>query len=310
MPIVEQPFRAMNTDCSITVVDDDEANAQTTAFAGVALVHALEQLWSRFQPDSDISRINNAEGNWVVVDARTIDLLKIAIDAWRFTSGIFDISMLGLLERIGYDRTFSNMPELVEIYPIDQKNAVGMYAIEINEQTASVRVVDGVAIDFGGCGKGRIADLVVEKFRSQVTGMCIDLGGDIRVAGSSSTESMRPWEIHLFESSTSPTPLSLFLADGAVATSSTQKRSWKTTQGDRHHLLDPVHGDSAMSTIVLATAIASEAVWADIFAKVLVIRDDEWARNLLLEHGLSGRTVSELGVASVVGNFDFFSEAK
>lgn len=310
MRIVEQPFRALNTDCSITVIDENETNARTIAFAGVAFVHALEQLWSRFLPESDISKINNAEGNWVAVDPRTIDLLKIAIDAWRFTSGIFDISMLGLLERIGYDRTFSNMPELVEIYPIDQMNSVGMYAIEINEQTASVRVVDGVTIDFGGCGKGRIADLVIEKFRAQVTGMCIDLGGDIRVVGSSSTKGVRPWEVHFDDSPDVEGMLSIFLADGAVATSSTQKRSWKTTQGERHHLLDPIHGDSANSSVVMATAIASEAVWADIFAKVLVIRDDEWAKNLLIEHGLSGRTVSDSGVVSIVGNFDLFSEEK
>ena len=310
MRIVEQPFRALNTDCSITVIDENETNARTIAFAGVAFVHALEQLWSRFLPESDISKINNAEGNWVAVDPRTIDLLKIAIDAWRVTSGLFDISLLGVLERIGYDRTFAQIPDLIEMPPLDHKTSAGMYAIEIDEQTSSVRVVDGVTIDFGGCGKGRIADLVIEKFRAQVTGMCIDLGGDIRVVGSSSIERVKPWEVHLAVSPNAEGMLSIFLADGAVATSSTQNRSWKTSQGERHHLLDPIHGDSATSSVVTATAIASEAVWADIFAKVLVIRDDEWAKNLLIEHGLSGRTVSDSGVVSIVGNFDLFSEAK
>lgn len=293
----------MSTDCAITVVHENSAMAEQVCQDVLALIDELEQLWSRFRSNSDIGKLNNANGAWVQVDQRTIEILQQAQDAWRLTSGLFDISMLQVLEQLGYDRDFSRVSPRRE-FRVQRTDAVsGMTSIEIDVMNSSVRVRDGIKIDLGGCGKGRIADLVTSQFGPLVDGMSLDLGGDIRVTGSSSTESLQPWEVKIADPFTDQPVQSIVLADGAVASSSVLKRRWQIGDETFHHLVDPVRATSSDSSIVSATVIANEAIWADIFAKVLVIRDDEWVIDLVREFGLTAVLTTVENEKQYLGDF-------
>ena len=68
---------------------------------GEARLRELESKWSRFLPDSDITRANRAAGMPVEVSADTITVVQRALDGWRQTDGRFDITMLPALVESG-----------------------------------------------------------------------------------------------------------------------------------------------------------------------------------------------------------------
>ena len=72
----------------------------------VAQLEALEAQWSRFRPDSEISRLNARPGVPVLVSATTFELIERAVDGWRLTAGRFDPTLLREVRAAGYDRSF------------------------------------------------------------------------------------------------------------------------------------------------------------------------------------------------------------
>ena len=69
---------------------------------GLARLRELDSLWSRFLPDSDITRVNRAAGTPVLVRPETIGVVERALDGWRQTAGRFDMTMLPALVQMGY----------------------------------------------------------------------------------------------------------------------------------------------------------------------------------------------------------------
>src|SRR5207244_11191700 len=102
-----------------------------------------------------------------------------------------------------------------------------------------VRLPAGTGFDPGGIGKGLAADMVVaEATASGAAGVCVNLGGDLRVTGLDPTDAA--WTVAV-EHPLAATPLAyLGLRDGAVATSTTLRRRWQVEGQPRHHPLDPL----------------------------------------------------------------------
>src|ERR1043166_85998 len=98
----ERRFRAMNTDIRLVVSDWKQAGLLE---AGEATFHAIEARFSRFLADSELSFINETEGE-VVVSSEMIDLLSLAKHFHALTKGIFEPAVLPALEAAGYDRSF------------------------------------------------------------------------------------------------------------------------------------------------------------------------------------------------------------
>ncbi len=85
----------------------------TTAPDAVALVRGLcvewEQRLSRFLPDSDLSRLNRRAGEPVVVSPLLFTVLETALAAAEASDGLYDPTMLGQIEALGYDRSFEQI---------------------------------------------------------------------------------------------------------------------------------------------------------------------------------------------------------
>jgi thiamine biosynthesis lipoprotein len=63
---------------------------------------------------------------------------------------------------------------------------------------------------------------------------------------------------------------------GAIATSSTLKRRWRTdTGGTAHHLIDPRTGLPALTPFAQVTVRAESCTWAEVWAKAVLIGGDE-----------------------------------
>jgi thiamine biosynthesis lipoprotein len=174
----------------------------------------------------------------------------------------------------------------------------------------SVTLPPGVALDLGGIGKGFAADLVsAELLQDGATGACVNLGGDLRVRGASSGDD-RAW---LVEVAPEPgvaqprSPLTLGLADGAVATTSSRRRAWRRAGARLHHVIDPRTGRPLERPPTSATVIAADAWQAEVLAKAaFVTRTPSEAERLLEPAGATGLLVDAEGAVQPLAGLEAF----
>jgi thiamine biosynthesis lipoprotein len=107
------------------------------------------------------------------------------------------------------------------------------------------------------------------------------------------------WRIEV-EDPRGGTPLAVLgLSDGAVATTSRARRRWVDVDGtEHHHLIEPLTGTSASTSVLSATVVASEGWRAEVLAKVAFLDG-------LSESASTGpRWLDRLGVAALVAHED------
>ena len=139
--------------------------------------------------------------------------------------------------------------------------------ILVDVATGWIRLPRGTTLDPGGLGKGLAADIVVEQLiRDGATGALVEIGGDIRAAGTPPIGDA--WTIAIAPAIDDRQPRIVQLSEGGVATSTSRLRTW-THQGERrHHLVDPRTLRPADTGAVSCTVVAGSAAWAEAFTKV------------------------------------------
>ena len=118
----------------------------------------LEQRWSRFLPDSEVSQLNRTSGRVCVVSDLTFELVSRAEQARVATSGAFNPLMLDQLEQLGYDRTWDRVER--DRRDVVETQAASVEPIELFADACAVRLPEGTRFDPGGIGKGLAGDLV------------------------------------------------------------------------------------------------------------------------------------------------------
>lgn len=298
LPVDEARFRVMGSDAHVIVVG-------ATGLIGLAQrrLDELEARWSRFRDDSELSRVNAANGAPVVVSASTFALLVHAREAWRITGGAFDPTVLEALKTAGYDRDFAAIRQVSQGGPPHHAPAPGCNDIDLDPIVQSIRLPRGVTIDLGGIGKGFAADLVAQELlEAGAHGACVNLGGDLRVEGGAPDGG--PWLIAIEQDGDQrpSSPPSLQLASGAVATTSRARRTWRRAATTCHHIIDPRTGRPAESPWESATVIARRTVDAEPFAKAAFLAPNVTAANDVLGgYGLSALLFDDEGRAHRVG---------
>jgi thiamine biosynthesis lipoprotein len=256
-----------------------------------ARIDELERRWSRFLPDSEVSELNRKAGHPVRVSTDTVELVRAAQAAWRLSGGAVDATLLGALLRAGYDRTFEDMTSS----PPPGVSALAPGCTDIVVDGDEVTVPAGVGLDPGGIGKGLAADMVAaEALAGGVEGVCVNLGGDVRVSGTAPRGG--PWTVAV-EHPWSTLPFALVtLHDGAVATSTTLRRRWRVDGEARHHLIDPWTGQPSQTDLTLATVIDGSALAAEVAAKAVLLRGSTHPFDIVEGTGAEALAVDRDGV--------------
>ena len=215
----------MGTRAHVIVTAPDLELAELLGRAAITRLHTLEAKWSRFRPDSEISALNRADGASVVVSSETVELVARSVEAWHRTDGAFDPTVLPSLVAAGYDRDFGSLGADDDGSGRRARSgpAPGCGGIVIDG--ARVTLPAGVALDGGGIGKGLAADTVVDLVMSAgATGACVNVGGDLRVAGTAPGSD--PWSVTVEHPLGGPTLGTIDLHDEALVSSWRTRRTW------------------------------------------------------------------------------------
>src|SRR5690349_16952530 len=70
-----------------------------------------ERIFSRFVRGSELNRVNNTAGKRLKVSSTFAEMLRLALDAKRETSGLVDPMVGAAVETAGYDRDFAEITE-------------------------------------------------------------------------------------------------------------------------------------------------------------------------------------------------------
>lgn len=279
----------MGSDAHLIVV----GGAPLLADVAMDRIAQLERRWSRFIDDSEITVLNRAAGEFVAVSPDTVLLIERGIAAWRLTGGNFDPTVLGAVLRAGYDRSF----ELLAGNGAERQSSLGLGAERLTIEGNEVRLPAGTGFDPGGIGKGLAADLICTELLAEgAAGVCVNLGGDVRVAGESPTGP--GWTIAI-EHPWHAAPVALIgLIDGAVATSTTLRRRWQVDGAPRHHLIDPQTGRPSDTDVTMASVVASDAWLAEVLAKAVLLAGSTHPFDLIDATGVEALIVDEKGLVT------------
>jgi thiamine biosynthesis lipoprotein len=261
-------FRAMGTDCHVIAVGGPPHLEQEA----VARVEDLEDRWSRFRPDSEVSRLNRAAGEPLAVSPETRLLVGRAREGWRLTGGGFDPLVLRAVIGAGYREDLDVLLAREDPVGADLARGLDLLACtDIRVEGDTVQLPAGSGFDPGGIGKGLAADLVVEELLAGgADGACVNLGGDLRVAGRGPEGA---WTVDLEHPEAGEPVARLGLRAGAVATSTTLRRRWPVRGGgEHHHLIDPITGAPSTTDLTMASVVADAAWVAEVMAKAVLLR--------------------------------------
>jgi len=232
--------------------------------------------FSRFEADSELSKLNGDPRETVPVTRVMARLIAAILDAARTSGGLVDGTLVGEIERAGYAEHFESrsvpLADALRHAPARAPagpNPRGRWrSVSLDLRAGTVTRPPGLRFDGGGIAKGLFCDILAGVLELH-PGFAIDCGGDVRVGGAAGltrpVQVASPFDgsiLHTFE-----------LIAGAAATSGIGKRSWHGAQGQpSHHLLDPASGFPAFTGIVQVTAIAPTAVEAEVLATTTLLR--------------------------------------
>jgi len=256
-------FPCFGSTCGLRVGCADER----VGIAAIAATRATLAHWharfSRFIPDSELSRLNADPREEVPVSPLMARLINAIRDAGELTGGLVDGTLLEEIERSGYSEDLAERTPLARTLatapargPARPNPAARWRLLALDERRAVLRRPPGVRIDSGGLAKGLFADLIAWTLRAHER-FVVDCAGDLAFGGTGRV--LRPVQVESpFDSKTVHT---LHLRAGGVATSGIGRRSWIGSDGGpRHHLLDPATGTPAFARTSASSALGATAV--------------------------------------------------
>jgi thiamine biosynthesis lipoprotein len=213
--------------------------------------------------------------------------------------------VLGAVLRAGYDRSFELLADHTGDGSEEWPTESGYEQILVDEPSRTVMLPVSVGFDPGGIGKGYAADLVVAELLGHgASGVCANLGGDLRVAGEAPQGGWTVSIEHPFRDG----PAAVVALDaGAVATSTRTKRVWGTAGDRRHHLIDPATGTPAAIGLASATILAAEAWQAEVVAKGSFLAGLSEGLFLMAATGTEGLLIDDRGSVYPSYGFDRFT---
>ncbi|MBN1264064.1 MAG: FAD:protein FMN transferase [Anaerolineales bacterium] len=287
----------------------------------------VDKTLSRFNPESELSRLNEYTVIPPVVSRLLWDALDWALTAAEITDRLYDPTVLNALLDAGYDRDFSELqqeqsglpvlsmlpdPFMLHNEPGRGSEVGGWRLVERDPVDRTVALPSILKLDLGGTAKGWAADRALQML-APLGPSLVNAGGDVAVSGSYPDDT--GWKIGIRVPYGYPGsdhmkgPLAVLQTGTCgIATSGIDYRWWNHKGSRNHHLIDPSTQQPAVTDLLSASVIAPDVARADLFASVVMILGMEQGAAFLEAHtdfegllvGMDGTCWQSSGLHSIL----------
>ncbi len=260
-------FQAMATPCEVRIETDDAKIAEQAFRAAENEARRIEAKFSRYLPDSIVSRINANAGKEFQVDEETAQILSFAAHCFELSNGLFDITS-GILRRVWRFDGSDRVPGHEEVDGL--RKFVGWE--RVSWEPPIIRLPAGAEIDLGGLGKEYAVDRALQSIREKTNQPAlVNFGGDLSVSGPRLGNFSWTVAIESVDRAGQAEGM-LEIQDGAIATSGDARR-FLLKDGVRYgHVLDPRTGWPVADPLRSVTVAAPTCVQAGIIATLAILQ--------------------------------------
>lgn len=262
---------ALGAEASLTLQGMGRAAAARAVGLCLVELARLERIFSLFQPDSALSRLNR-DGR---LDAPPAELVAVLEQARRFhdlSGGAFDptVQPLWALHARHFAASGADPAGPDEAAVAAARALVGMDGLRFSARGIEFSK-SGMAVTLNGIAQGFITDRIAELLRGQgFRHVLVDMG-ELNALGPRADGA--PWRVAVEGPGED---LALDLADRAAATSSGSGTPFEAS-GRVHHIFDPATGRSSREARRV-TVVARDAATADALSTALSVLPVERAR--------------------------------
>lgn len=265
------------------------------------VMNAVQRSADRFDPASDISRVNGATGRLVAVDPLTLELVDLALASAHRTDGVCDPTVGSALLESGYTSDIEDLRGRTSAI-CRSRPAAGWQSVTVDRERGLLGVESGGLLDLGATAKAWAADAAAAEVLARTgLGGLVSIGGDLAVSGAGEPTDQRPWLVDVTETA-GGRGQQIAVTRGGLATSSVVARRWITDAGPRHHIIDPRTGMSARGPWRTSTVWAESAYLANETSTAAIIHGSD-APAWLAARRLPARLVHRDGWVLNVGGW-------
>ena len=271
---------AMDTYMNLKVYGGDKGKRGLKE--AVDRIFGLESLLSVTKENSDVWKINHANGAAVNVGEDTIEIIKTATAIGAQTNGALDITVYPVLKEWGFTMQQYKIPDEETIDALLQN--VDYRKIEATGD--SVRIPQGFQLDLGALAKGYAGDQIMEILKGNgIRSAVINLGGNVQTLGKKPNGAL--WKIAVKHAVATNENIGIVaVEDKAVITSGNYERYFVGKDGKRYwHIIDAKDGYPANQGLISVTIIGECGLTCDALSTALFVAGQKEAENYWRSNG-------------------------
>lgn len=225
------------------------------------LCEKYDTMFSATNTDSELYKLNHANGQPFTVSSETANLIQEGIHYSELSGGAFDLTIEPVSALWDFKADKPTVPSSDAI--AQAVSHVDYTKIDIQDNTVTLEDPEA-GIDLGAIAKGYIADQVKTYLKKQgIKHAIINLGGNVDVIGTKPDGSKYNIGIQKPFDESGEAITSVQLKDQTVVTSGIYERYFKKNGKLYHHILDPRTGYPCENNLYSVSIITDSSTKAD-----------------------------------------------
>lgn len=262
----------LGTVVEIQVRDNNEKKTDNAISKAFAEVKRIDDLFTTFNDQSPVWKINNSTDTVIDVDPEIYNLIVLCDSITKLSDGSFDVSLDNLTKAWGF---YTDDPHLPSKAAIDSALLLsGWEKIKLLDKNR-IEKKESVGLNFGAIVKGYAVDKAIDVLkRSGVTQALVNAGGEISVVGND-------WIVGIQHPREINSIIKKIKLDGCTVATSGDYEQYFEVEGIRyHHILYPKTGYPSRG-LQSVTIINKSTPFADGLATAVFVMGKEKGMNLI-----------------------------